>query len=479
MQKETNNIGIYELHRWGIGFYKCASKRPRSLESVVLDGDNKDLIIDDIKDFKNSIQWYLEKGIPYRRGYLLYGPPGSGKTSFVQAVAGALKLNICYLNIDGDHIDDDGLMRALNDAPQNSIILLEDVDGIFVGRDTVNIHQKKRVSFSGLLNAIDGIRSQEGRILFMTTNHKERLDPALIRPGRCDLQVELKEASSTQIETLFTRFFPSQESLAKAMAKKVPEYKVSMAKLQGHYLKYAADAELCVQRHDELLSQEESIKEMTVAEWLDRLNLQKYIPVFTRQTCFFVKELIFHVDDCQELKDTIKIKEDLDKARIRNMIKGSKSAEADFHYLNHHRAREILVQNMQSIDIVEEIMKVFPDQWDAETKTLTGFQLKDIMKESYGLDQLKESIQKRIKANNSDDLFMKDPRVVADEAEDTEEEETEEEKKRRWGTPKQDIIELIMEYEDDINKGAGIDLVFTSNVNGFIETMPVGILKSL
>jgi chaperone BCS1 len=70
--------------------------------------------------------------VPYRRGYLLYGPPGTGKTSFIQAIAGELKLNVCYLNIGSDHIDDDGLMRALNDAPARSIILLEDVDGIFI-----------------------------------------------------------------------------------------------------------------------------------------------------------------------------------------------------------------------------------------------------------------------------------------------------------------------------------------------------------
>lgn len=76
----------------------------------------------------------------------------------------------------------------------------------------------------------------------MTTNHKERLDPALIREGRCDLQIELKDASFTQIETLFLRFFPEQEELAKAMAKKVPDYKVSMAKLQGHFLKYNQNA---------------------------------------------------------------------------------------------------------------------------------------------------------------------------------------------------------------------------------------------
>ena len=89
-------------------------------------------MVDDVREFQSNADWYLEKGVPYRRGYLLYGPPGTGKTSFIQAIAGELKLNICYLNIGNGRIDDDGLMRALNDAPPQSIILLEDVDGIFI-----------------------------------------------------------------------------------------------------------------------------------------------------------------------------------------------------------------------------------------------------------------------------------------------------------------------------------------------------------
>lgn len=152
-------ISIYELHHWGLGFHKVASKRPRSIESVVLDRDVSEMIVDDVRYFQNNAQWYMDKGVPYRRGYLLYGPPGTGKTSFINAIAGELSLNICYLNIGNDHIDDDGLMRALNDAPARSIILLEDVDGIFIGREAVNQDEKRGVSFSGLLNALDGVRS--------------------------------------------------------------------------------------------------------------------------------------------------------------------------------------------------------------------------------------------------------------------------------------------------------------------------------
>ena len=97
-------------------------------------------------------------------------------------------------------MNDDGLNRTLNDAPARTIILLEDIDAIFVQREVVATdpnqdYHRRGVSFSGLLNALDGVRSQEGRILFMTTNHKEKLDPALLRPGRCDFHVLLNNAS--------------------------------------------------------------------------------------------------------------------------------------------------------------------------------------------------------------------------------------------------------------------------------------------
>jgi len=101
MKKEHDKIAIYELG-WCEIWFKKKSKKPRAIESVVLDSDLSERICNDIKEFQNSAAWYAEKGVPYRRGYLLHGPPGTGKTSFTQAIAGAMDLDICYLNLSGD-----------------------------------------------------------------------------------------------------------------------------------------------------------------------------------------------------------------------------------------------------------------------------------------------------------------------------------------------------------------------------------------
>ena len=75
------------MHRWGDMWDECQQKKPRPINSVILDSNITETVIEDIKRFNNSSEWYINKGVPYRRGYLLYGPPGTGKTSFVQAVA--------------------------------------------------------------------------------------------------------------------------------------------------------------------------------------------------------------------------------------------------------------------------------------------------------------------------------------------------------------------------------------------------------
>lgn len=112
-------------------------RQRRPLDSVVLTQGLTQTIVEDVKDFIKSPSWYRERGIPYRRGYLLYGPPGCGKTSFITALAGELEYSICVLNLSDRSMSDDRLQHRLADAPEDSIILLEDVDAAFISRDDV------------------------------------------------------------------------------------------------------------------------------------------------------------------------------------------------------------------------------------------------------------------------------------------------------------------------------------------------------
>lgn len=94
------------------------------------------------------------------------------------------------------------------------------------------------VTFSGLLNALDGVASSEGRIIFMTTNHIEVLDPALIRPGRVDLREYVGDATPAQIRKMFERFYEREDVLAEKFVKSLEGHKVSTAALQGHFVHF-------------------------------------------------------------------------------------------------------------------------------------------------------------------------------------------------------------------------------------------------
>jgi len=200
-------------------------------------------------------------------------------------LAGELQLDICILNLTHSGLTDDGIAEHLRDAPQNSIIVLEDVDAIFVERTAAKNGDTKRgstsVSFSGLLNALDGVASQEGRLLFMTTNHIERLDPALIRPGRCDVQLQLKLASKNQMERMFLRFYPGEEELARQFAASLPANELSMAALQGYFLKCTDSAQSCVDQTGDLLqsSRPSAPTTKSIYDHLKRVGLEKYAPM--------------------------------------------------------------------------------------------------------------------------------------------------------------------------------------------------------
>ncbi len=216
-------------------------RTPRPLSSLVYSEDVLERLMLDALAFLKDENWYLEMGIPWRRGYMLYGPPGNGKSSLVAALAGALELNLCPLNLSSLLLDDERLVKLLSNLPSRSILLLEDIDAVFVGREKPEGSGSK-ISFAGLLNALDGVAAQQGCMVFMTTNHRKKLDPALIRPGRCDMHILIDNASSAQIAAMLRRFFPEIDlELAQSFASRIPPHTLSMARVQEFLLRHRND----------------------------------------------------------------------------------------------------------------------------------------------------------------------------------------------------------------------------------------------
>jgi mitochondrial chaperone BCS1 len=237
-QRRANRLVIYTVDRWGDAWNAGESKPRRSLDSVVLAPGVATQLREDIGEFFSRRGWYAQLGIPWRRGYLLHGPPGTGKTSVAYALASELTLKLCTLSLMNPKLSDHTLAELLQRTPPRSLILLEDIDAFFSARQKQD--QRIAISFSGLLNALDGVGAQEGRIVMLTTNHREALDPALIRPGRVDVEFLIGLASAVQLRTLFLRFFPQAQAQADAAVAAYRPQSLSPAQIQQALL--ASDA---------------------------------------------------------------------------------------------------------------------------------------------------------------------------------------------------------------------------------------------
>lgn len=165
---------------------------------------------------------------------------GTGKTSTIRALAGTLELNACFLTLGDHEVGNRELQIALRNIPRPAMLVIEDVDALF--NDARKSENPSPLTFSGLLNALDGLVSADGILTVMTTNHIDRLDAALIRAGRVDRKFEFKLPNRESMISLFKSFYPdeSDEKLAQEFADQVfsrPEKEArSIATLQEHFI---------------------------------------------------------------------------------------------------------------------------------------------------------------------------------------------------------------------------------------------------
>ncbi|KAL5001362.1 P-loop containing nucleoside triphosphate hydrolase protein [Aspergillus recurvatus] len=222
---------VRDLVRWS----RITTRPSRAISTVILDSRMKKAVLDDMSEYlrEDTRQWYANHGIPYRRGYLFSGPPGTGKTSLSSAIAGVFGLDIYVLSLLDPNISESQFLRLFSEVPTQCVVLLEDIDAAGMTLKRANVDAttedattaldatRKRtkpgapvptsapgpISLSALLNAIDGVSSQEGRILIMTTNAPQDLDPALIRPGRVDMHIRFELPSREEFRELFRSMF--------------------------------------------------------------------------------------------------------------------------------------------------------------------------------------------------------------------------------------------------------------------------------
>lgn len=240
MPQCDKNIKIYRIStEKDILKWTCQYEKPgRPLNTVFLDEKIKTKILDDVQEFLISENWYKSRNIPYRRGYLLYGHTGSGKSSLVTAICSELNLSIYWiqLNQTSPYLNDRNLINALNSVPKGQVILIENID-----RTTKN----KTITLTGILNALDGPIAHTGHLVFFTANDLNNLDSSLIRPGRIDNVQYIPLASTNQIINMFTHIY-GNSYLSDKYSKLIENNKYPMCIIQNHLIQCRNSPQLAI-----------------------------------------------------------------------------------------------------------------------------------------------------------------------------------------------------------------------------------------
>uniref|UniRef100_A0A7N0VGQ6 AAA+ ATPase domain-containing protein n=1 Tax=Kalanchoe fedtschenkoi TaxID=63787 RepID=A0A7N0VGQ6_KALFE len=253
-------------------------KHPSTFDTLAMDPDKKDEIMNDLRDFSSGQSFYQKTGRAWKRGYLLYGPPGTGKSSMIAAMANFLRYDIYDLELTEVHTNSE-LRKLLMKTSSKSIIVIEDIDCSInltnrnnnaaaksktssqktkhlydpadmggVGSGLMEEASNNTITLSGLLNFTDGLWSCCGseRIFVFTTNHIEKLDPALLRSGRMDMHIFMSYCSFQSLKILLKNYLDYDEDdvarpVWEELERVVVKARMTPADVSEHLIKHRRD----------------------------------------------------------------------------------------------------------------------------------------------------------------------------------------------------------------------------------------------
>ncbi|KAL6540816.1 hypothetical protein OROMI_024699 [Orobanche minor] len=234
LRRKSMDVMLYTNAK-GYPWESVPFKHPSTFETLAMDPLKKAEIMADLKDFAEGESFYQKTGRAWKRGYLLYGPPGTGKSSMIAAMANYLRYDIYDLEISEVNTNSE-LRKLLMKTRSKSIIVIEDIDcsinltmrirngegggtrngidgGGCAAADGGDGGGGSTITLSGLLNFTDGLWSCCGseKIFVFTTNHVEKLDPALLRSGRMDMHIHMSYCSFPALKILLRNYLGYEE----------------------------------------------------------------------------------------------------------------------------------------------------------------------------------------------------------------------------------------------------------------------------
>ncbi|KAF8405272.1 hypothetical protein HHK36_010173 [Tetracentron sinense] len=272
IQEENKAVKLYSHGSFnGVcdrgGWSSINLDHPSTFDTLAMDAPLKKELMDDLDRFVKRREFYRRVGKAWKRGYLLYGPPGTGKSSLIAAIANYLNFSIYDLDLTNIWKNSD-LRRLLVSTSNRSILVIEDIDCSVELPNRQSLKEPqisnktedrnmagRKLTLSGLLNFIDGLWSCCGdeRIIIFTTNHKERLDPALLRPGRMDMHIHMSYCTPSGFKQLASNYHGiSNHGLFQEIEELIMEVDVTPAEVAEELMR-SDDANIALQGLNKLL----------------------------------------------------------------------------------------------------------------------------------------------------------------------------------------------------------------------------------